>query len=534
MSAVDDSREIDVVELGGVLLSALIRAAEEDEAVREGLHGLHAWLGERLAKLEGPCPEGGGSAAGETEPGEEGAARSDLPDDLEDDGPRVERIVRIGSFQASSPTLVKATGGDAGDGEGVRPAGVSREPAAAHLPPHASNAIDLGLIRARALLKSEACRWAVKNRRKGGAGHGGHDPEYADLKRRANSLADCYVFALDHAHPLPADADLEQLACCFEVLARGAEVAGHCGGAEAPPGHLLELLAEAQSALRVALEAADQHKDADQFGLYDWLRDQTSEHRIYLEHHMRMDDPADPAQWYDLRERIDAFDKERTTAEEGRRRKVDLLNKLRYHVGKLEDAREDERSGHWSSMTNVMRDWVGEGLQPSNRDLCDLLLPLIDDIPDDVDFDPAARRVLKAVDELSSQLENHRPVPARERERTPEVLEAARLLGGRVVVMIGGQARRHASRQLEEDLELGELRWIPTTPHRSLEPLEREIGRSDVALVILAIRWSDHAMGDLKAIADRAGVPFLRLPGGYNPNRVAHEILEQVSDRLEA
>jgi hypothetical protein len=34
-------------------------------------------------------------------------------------------------------------------------------------------------------------------------------------------------------------------------------------------------------------------------------------------------------------------------------------------------------------------------------------------------------------------------------------------------------------------------------------------------------------------MCDRYGKPFVRLPGGYNPDQVARQILEQVSGRLE-
>lgn len=522
MSAPD---EHGLLHVGRVLLAALREAAGRDEAVRNALRALHAWVGERLGELEVRV--------------EQATAAEESAEAAEEEVTLVERHVQIGGVRASRPILVKVSQGEEGAAAALRREVAPPAPAPSFSGPTIARPVglDLNLVRRRALLKGDVCRWAVKSRRAELTDYGtGRGPEYGELVRRAKALPDCYAFPLDGSRPLPDDEELEQLACCYDGLARGVEVAirhaQRFGEDEAPPEDLLELLSEAQSALRIGLERIDIYKDSDQVAVYEWLVGQTRAHQIMIQRHMRLLDPADPAEWFDLRERFDAFERQMSSAEDERRRRSDLLNKLRYHVGRLKDARENERADNWTSIADVLQVWVEEGRPPSNRDLCDLLLPLIDDIPDGVEFESPALRVLKAVDELSARLEMRTAAPARERARTPEVLEAARLLRGKVVIMLGGQARRHAKRQLEEDLELAELRWIPTTAHRSLAPLEREIARPEVKLVILAIRWSDHAMGDLKAIADREGVAFLRLPGGYNPNRVAHEILSQVSEQL--
>ena len=51
-------------------------------------------------------------------------------------------------------------------------------------------------------------------------------------------------------------------------------------------------------------------------------------------------------------------------------------------------------------------------------------------------------------------------------------------------------------------------------------------------VVALAIRWASHSFGDVRAFCDRHGKPLVRLPGGYNPNQVATQILAQCSERL--
>ncbi len=58
------------------------------------------------------------------------------------------------------------------------------------------------------------------------------------------------------------------------------------------------------------------------------------------------------------------------------------------------------------------------------------------------------------------------------------------------------------------------------------------MARPDVAVVVLAIRWSSHSFGEVREFCERHGKPLVRLPGGYNPNQVAMQIMSQCSGRL--
>ena len=113
-----------------------------------------------------------------------------------------------------------------------------------------------------------------------------------------------------------------------------------------------------------------------------------------------------------------------------------------------------------------------------------------------------------------------------------EVQEVARLLGGKSLVLIGGDRRPEALESLKTSFGLKELYWIATREHQSLEGFEAYISRPDVAVVLLAIRWSSHSYGDVKLFCDRHDKPLVRLPAGYNPNQAAHQILSQCGDRL--
>ena len=113
-----------------------------------------------------------------------------------------------------------------------------------------------------------------------------------------------------------------------------------------------------------------------------------------------------------------------------------------------------------------------------------------------------------------------------------KVAEAARLLRGGSVVLIGGDRRPGAQEKLNTALNLKELLWIETRVHESIDKFEHYIARRDVALVLLAIRWSSHSFGDVKRYCDHYDKPIVRLPGGYNPIQVAAQILAQCSRQL--
>ena len=55
----------------------------------------------------------------------------------------------------------------------------------------------------------------------------------------------------------------------------------------------LNLLAEAQSALRVAIGQLAGPLDTDQLLVFNWLKTTTAENQVFIEHYMRADDPAD-------------------------------------------------------------------------------------------------------------------------------------------------------------------------------------------------------------------------------------------------
>ena len=137
--------------------------------------------------------------------------------------------------------------------------------------------------------------------------------------------------------------------------------------------------------------------------------------------------------------------------------------------------------GHWLALINVIDEIVGEGVPPSNREVRELLLPMIDELPERDDYPAGFRLVLREIDRFLAT----RSAPARTsiaHGPSAEVKEAARLLGGKSIVLIGGNRRREAQESLRRALGLKDLVWIETKEHQAIDAFEPLIARADVAL----------------------------------------------------
>ena len=185
----------------------------------------------------------------------------------------------------------------------------------------------------------------------------------------------------------------------------------------------------------------------------------------------------------------------------------------------------------WRVIAEVLDEIVGEGVPASDVEVREVLLPILGGMPEMHDLPPRFGLVLREIDRY---LAAHRPVAGITALDAPtaEVVGAARLLVGKVVVLIGGDPRPHAYEALKAALSLKELLWVETREHESIRNFEPFVARPEVALVLLAIRWSSHSYGELKRFCNRYGKPLVRLPGGYSPNQVAAQILAQCSGQL--
>ena len=319
----------------------------------------------------------------------------------------------------------------------------------------------------------------------------------------------------------------EDVAGCFEAVAmavgllrqvieKGDEYRGFLEKA-------IDLTAEAQSALRMAVDTVDAKPDNDQFRLFKWLRQMALEQQVYVQRYMRLDDPADPTHWHDLQERIGQLDSEIEEIRQRDKQRTKLLKKGQYHARLI---REGKGAGHdWSKVIESVETLVGQGVPASDVDLREMLVPIVDDLPESSELPDGFQQVLSEVDR---HLATQSPAaPHVVREVSEDVRKAASLYQGKTMVLIGGDRRPNAYEALKSAFGLKELIWVVTREHESTEVFVPYISRPDVNVVLLAIRWSSHSYGDVKGICDKFGKEFFRLPAGYNPNQVAHQILQQ-------
>jgi hypothetical protein len=427
---------------------------------------------------------------------------------------------------APRPPLPKLTLGQAVQHETEPPVYASPKPLA-----------DLSAIEARCRLKAEGARWAAARRRLLAEG-ASYDTEIAPRDReiiaRAKELPNCFLWMCNSSGPSPSNLALyEEVAGCFEAIAETLallkQIQAETDSEQIDFEAALDLLAEGQSALRVAVVAIDGSPDSDQNEVFHWLRATAAEQQILIRNHMRLDNPADPAEWPDILNRVEEILARLQEAKRGRSERKRLLGKVRHKTSLI--ANDPARAAsEWDLLIGAVGELIAGGLQPSNRELRELLLPAIELLPERESFPRDFERVLLEIDRfLATCPPPETPAIVRP---SPEVTAVANLLSGKSLVLIGGDKRQGAYLALKAAFDLKDLIWIETRAHESFASFGPYVARPDVAAVLLAIRWSSHSYGEVKTFCDEYGKPLVRLPAGYNPNQVAAQILAQASDRL--
>lgn len=291
----------------------------------------------------------------------------------------------------------------------------------------------------------------------------------------------------------------------------------------------LWLVAEAQSAVREAVRRVGGPTDPDQVEAFWLVRHAAAKAGIYIERHMREEDPADPTEWKDLLERISDLAgriEHRAVALRRRRR---LFQKLRYQ---LEQAVSGDDDHLWESVARTLDDLMLDGVPPSNLEFRELLLPHLEVIPQIANPPKGFELVLRETRRFQESLIEV-PVSEVTGDSLPIIEAAAELLRGQAVLLIGGEPRSDAKESLERMLRLYELFWMPIKHGQHVSICEQYVARPDVIVVLLAIRWSSHSCTDVRHLCRKFDKPLVRLPGGYGPNQVATQVLNQCSWRLK-
>ena len=147
----------------------------------------------------------------------------------------------------------------------------------------------------------------------------------------------------------------------------------------------------------------------------------------------------------------------------------------------------------WGKVIDAVDTLVGQGIPPSNTDLRDMLLPIVDDLPETSEIPEGFGRALREIDgHLATQ---GPPAPHFLREVSEEVRTVAELYKDKTMVIIGGDRRPNAYEAIKSAFCLKDLDWVVTRDHESTDMFVPYIARPDVAVVLLAIRWSSHFTG---------------------------------------
>ncbi|MHB1558958.1 MAG: hypothetical protein ACYC61_16025 [Isosphaeraceae bacterium] len=381
----------------------------------------------------------------------------------------------------------------------------------------------------RCRAKAAAIRWHAESHRRVWEGVDAPMDEIAvapELHAWAEQLVNCFYWLDEEDAPEGTDLSLlDNVGGCYEAIAEALELSASARNRRGLIGRTLPLMAEAQSMLRRALQILHAPEDPDQLDVYQRVRDAAARNRMFVKRYMRTDDPADPTNWSNLVDRIEALN----ASDDQTRQQKERIEGIREPLQHIRAGRAGDDD--WQAVVNTVEELIGEGVPPSNREIRDLLLPVIDDLPDRDDLPPGFHLVLREIDRFLST----RATPTRVAANyvpPAEVKEAARLIEGRSVVLIGGARRPEAQATLRQALHLKDLIWIETREHQSIESFEAVIARPEVALVLLAIRWSSHSFGDVRQFCIRHGKPLVRLPGGYGLHQVAAQIISQCSELL--
>lgn len=389
---------------------------------------------------------------------------------------------------------------------------------------------------ARCRLKSEATRWQayrITDQR----GVTMSDTEWSlmrdELIEQGRDLR-CHLWMLSESFAVSDVDAMEELAGCYDTLAEAMELvnesATHIPNNRRVSEPLFKMLATIQSALRSAVIQVGGPEDQEQRVTFGWLKAKLEESRIFVSRHMKLDDPAEPESWVAVSEEIEAFRLLRR--QEDKRQKVTegLFDDLFALTERLKDADSAGVATLWDEIVLVVEELVLNGVPISSIELRELLRPHLISAPTTtwfVQFERVRNHIL-SVSKSALAASSARPT------RSNTVEAARKFLQGRSVVMIGGDERPQHRDAIANQFALKEVIWIPTnhgTPVKSFAPA---VANDDVAVVLLAIRWASHSFGDVQVYCDRYGKPLVRLPGGYSPEQIAHQILTQCGDRLEA
>ena len=247
---------------------------------------------------------------------------------------------------------------------------------------------DLALIAERCRLKAEGVRWAVERDellRDGADFSFDVRPGDQDIIGRARELPNCFLWMNQPRSDIWSRSEnYLLLADCFETLAECVEAILITTKLEDRTHFMaaVEMMAEAQSALRTAVSRVESHPDSDQQMIYYWLRNRANEDRFYISRFMKISDPADPGRNDDVHDRafelLEAIipDQHLTTQiERG-------MAKARHHVERIASGEDVSDEYDWSRAAESIEAVIECGISSDNDELLELISPYAEQLAD--------------------------------------------------------------------------------------------------------------------------------------------------------
>ncbi len=385
-------------------------------------------------------------------------------------------------------------------------------------------ALDFAKVERRARLKAEGAAFAVTRQRHVAAGGTIFElrDEYEGLRAQAADLAPCLLWMLRDANEFWDDAMLDRARRWYLNVADALSLTRDHLDDDAEP--CLRVLAESQSGLRSALETMGWEDRDVQLVVYMWIRDQCRDRRIYLGQFMSIDAAADADSFSDCQARIQDLRGRLDQRARASRERPKAINKLRYKIKELDRVEDDGVSNVWRAIDEALGAFLAAGGSTKDKDLRAALGALLEKPrPDGVEPGPA---LAGALDDLAEErADEDDAAPAR--APSGDVLAVRRRLQGTTLVIVGGVPKPKRIDAIREAFALGDLQWLTDGTFVSNDRFEPMIRGPKTLVVMMMVRWSRHAFEGVRHLCEKHGKLYLRLPAGYSPNQIAHQLLIQ-------
>lgn len=142
------------------------------------------------------------------------------------------------------------------------------------------------------------------------------------------------------------------------------------------------------------------------------------------------------------------------------------------------------------------------------------------------------QQALSSPPEAKPKIQPRRGAPT-ERTYSPTVLQAQELLKNKTLLLVGGQGTEADLEALRKAFCYSNVQWLHTQEGALYSDIKIKVEARQADVVVLLTRFIRHVTLNLVSDHKHSGRIYLRAPGGYNPEQIAHQLIEQASLRLE-